>query len=52
MNGRERVLAVAGGDAADRPPFTAMLSLYGAKLTGCPVPPGDSRAGPDAGGGR
>lgn len=38
MNGRERVFAALNGEAVDRRPFTAMLSLYGARLTGCSLP--------------
>ncbi len=37
MNGRERVLNMIQGKEFDRRPFGAVLSLYGAKLTGCPV---------------
>ncbi len=37
MNGKERVFAALGGQPVDRRPFTAMLSLYGAGLTGCPL---------------
>jgi uroporphyrinogen decarboxylase len=37
MNSRERVFATTQGQPVDRRPFTAMLSLYGAKLTGCPL---------------
>ncbi|MCK5174948.1 MAG: uroporphyrinogen decarboxylase family protein [Planctomycetes bacterium] len=36
MNNRERVFATLGGNPVDRPPFTALLSLYGARLTDCP----------------
>ncbi len=38
MNGRERVFAALAGEAVDRRPFTAMLSLYGARLTRCHLP--------------
>ncbi len=34
MNSQERVLATLGGQPVDRPAFTLMLSLYGARLTG------------------
>lgn len=37
MNSRERVFATFQGKPVDRRPFTAMLSLYGARLTGCPL---------------
>jgi uroporphyrinogen decarboxylase len=35
MNSMERVLATVAGKPRDRCAFTAMLSLYGARLTGC-----------------
>jgi uroporphyrinogen decarboxylase len=35
MNSMERVLAAVEGKPRDRCAFTAMLSLYGARLTGC-----------------
>jgi uroporphyrinogen decarboxylase len=35
MNSMERVLATIAGRPRDRCAFTAMLSLYGAQLTGC-----------------
>ena len=37
MNSQERVLTALQGKAQDRPPFTLTLSLYGARLTGCPL---------------
>jgi len=37
MNSMERVLATISGEPSDRPPFTLTLSLYGAKLTACPL---------------
>ncbi len=37
MNGKERVLAVIKGEFPDRPSFAGVLSLYGAKLTNCPI---------------
>lgn len=37
MNSLERVLAALRGEPADRRAFTLTLSLYGARLTGCPV---------------
>lgn len=37
MTSLERVLAALRGEAADRRAFTLMLSLYGARLSGCPV---------------
>lgn len=37
MNSRQRVFATVGGEPVDRRPFTAMLSLYGAELIGCPL---------------
>ncbi len=37
MNGRERVLAALEGRAVDRRPVSLVLSLYGAKLTECPL---------------
>ncbi len=33
----ERVLSALQGKKQERPPFTLTLSLYGARLTGCPV---------------
>jgi uroporphyrinogen decarboxylase len=37
MTGLERVLSALQGEPADRRAFTLTLSLYGARLTGCPV---------------
>ena len=37
MNSLERVTAAITGDAKDRTPFTGLFSLYGAKLTNCPL---------------
>lgn len=37
MTSLDRVLAALQGQAQPRPPFTMALSLYGAKLTGCPL---------------
>ena len=37
MNSKERVFATLQGKAVDQRPFTAMLSLYGAGLTRCPL---------------
>ncbi len=37
MNSKERVFATVMGKPVDRPPFTALLSLYGAKLIGAPL---------------
>lgn len=37
MNSLERVLATIKGEKKDRPPLSLTLSLYGAKLTGCPL---------------
>ena len=37
MNSRERVMATLEGKPVDRRPYYALLSLYGAKLTGCPL---------------
>jgi len=37
MNSRDRVLAALGGQPQAGPPFTLTLSLYGARLTGCPL---------------
>ena len=37
MNSRERVLNLLQGKPVDRRPFGAMTSLYGARLTGCPL---------------
>ncbi len=37
MNSKERVFAAIQGQPMDRRPFTAVLSLYGAHLTGCPL---------------
>jgi uroporphyrinogen decarboxylase len=37
MTGMERVIAALQGNIADRRAFTMTLSLYGAKLTNCPV---------------
>src|SRR5665647_578046 len=38
MTSTERVVAALQGTAADRRAFTMTLSLYGAKLTNCPLP--------------
>ena len=38
MTSMERVVAALQGTEADRRAFTMTLSLYGAKLTGCPLP--------------
>ncbi|MHC1789909.1 uroporphyrinogen decarboxylase family protein [Solidesulfovibrio sp.] len=35
MNSRDRVFAAVGGEPADRRAFSLVLSLYGARLTGC-----------------
>lgn len=37
MTSLERVLGALGGTPQPRPPFTLTLSLYGARLTGCPL---------------
>jgi uroporphyrinogen decarboxylase len=37
MTPMERVLAAVQGMPGERPPFTLTLSLYGARLTGCPL---------------
>jgi uroporphyrinogen decarboxylase len=37
MTSLERVLAALNGVQQQRPPFTLTLSLYGARLTGCPL---------------
>lgn len=37
MNGRERVFATLTGAPVDRRAFSPVMSLYGAKLTGCPL---------------
>jgi uroporphyrinogen decarboxylase len=37
MNSRERIAAVVTGGAFDRRPFAGVFSLYGARLTGCPL---------------
>jgi uroporphyrinogen decarboxylase len=37
MNGRERILATLGGQPVDRRAFIPVLSLYGARLTHCPL---------------
>ena len=37
MNSMERILATLAGKPVDRRAFTAMLSLYGARLTDCPL---------------
>ena len=37
MNSRERVFATIQGRTVDRRPFSVMLSMYGARLTGCPL---------------
>jgi len=38
MTSAQRVMAAIIGDKADHRPFTLTLSLYGAALTGCPLP--------------
>lgn len=38
MTSAERVMATVQGLPVDRRAFTATLSLYGARLTGCPLP--------------
>lgn len=38
MTSAQRVMAAITGDKADRRAFTLTLSLYGAALTGCPLP--------------
>lgn len=38
MTSMERVVAALQGTEADRRAFTMTLSLYGARLTGCPLP--------------
>ncbi|MBI5834349.1 MAG: uroporphyrinogen decarboxylase [Armatimonadetes bacterium] len=38
MTGRERVFATLAGAPKDRVPFFLIASLYGAHLTGCPLP--------------
>ncbi len=38
MTSIERVLAAIQGKPADRPPVSLPLSLYGARLTNCPLP--------------
>jgi len=37
MSGRERVFSVLSGKAPERRPFSALLSLYGARLIQCPL---------------
>ncbi|MBF0525320.1 MAG: uroporphyrinogen decarboxylase family protein [Deltaproteobacteria bacterium] len=37
MNSLERVLNTVAGKPVDRPAYTLTLSLYGARLTGCPL---------------
>ncbi len=37
MNSKTRVLGALQGEFVDQRPFTAMLSLYGARLTRCPL---------------
>ncbi len=37
ITGKDRVFAALGGQTLDRRPYTAMLSLYGARLTRCPL---------------
>ncbi len=37
MNSKERVFGTLQGEAVDRRSFTALLSLYGARLTQCPL---------------
>ncbi len=37
MNSRDRVFAAVKGASFDRRPFSLMLSLYGARLTECPL---------------
>lgn len=46
MTSLERVVAALQGTAADHRAFTMTLSLYGAKLTGCPLP--EYYASPDS----
>ncbi|MEI7733064.1 MAG: uroporphyrinogen decarboxylase family protein [Verrucomicrobiota bacterium] len=38
MNSLERILATLAGQPVDRRPFSLTLCLYGARLTGCPLP--------------
>ena len=38
MNSRERILSILSGVSPDRPAWAMTLSLYGARLTGCPLP--------------
>lgn len=37
MNSRQRVFSILQGKPVDRRPFGGLMSLYGAKLTGCPL---------------
>ena len=37
MNSLERVMKTVIGEETDRPAYTLLLSLYGAKLTACPT---------------
>ena len=37
MNSLERIMAAMTGTPADRPAISLLLSLYGARLTGCPL---------------
>ncbi len=37
MTALERVMAAIEGKMQSRPPFTMTLSLYGARLTNCPL---------------
>lgn len=38
MNSRERITAVLSAEKPDRPAYAMTLSLYGARLTNCPLP--------------
>ncbi len=37
MTSLERIMAALGGQEQDRPPFTLTMSLYGSRLTDCPL---------------
>ncbi|MEQ8224253.1 MAG: uroporphyrinogen decarboxylase family protein, partial [Candidatus Eremiobacterota bacterium] len=37
MNSLERVTCAIRGEVSDRPPVSVTLSMYGARLTGCPL---------------
>jgi uroporphyrinogen decarboxylase len=37
MNSRERVFGTIQGESVDQRPFVAVLSLYGARMIGCPL---------------